>query len=143
MQDTTELAPPHSALRPIDILIVEDSPDDLVLLLLALRRAGYAPDHRCVRDAAEMAQALSDRHWDIVLSDYTLPGYSGLMALRQVREYDPDMPFIIVSGNIGEDVAVAAMKAGGALHIDALSGAGATIIASFPQSDRRIRETDF
>ena len=65
-----------------------------------------------MRTAAETAQALYDRPWDIVLSDYTLPDYSGLMALHQVHAFDPDMPFIIVSGNIGEDVAVAAMKAG-------------------------------
>jgi signal transduction histidine kinase len=109
---TSDQAPPRTALHPLGILIVEDSPDDLDLLLLALRRAGYAPDYRCVRSAEETAQALNERPWDIVLSDYTLPDYSGLMALHQVQAFDPDMPFIIVSGNIGEDVAVAAMKAG-------------------------------
>ncbi len=112
MPDTTEQAPPLAGLRPIDILIVEDSPDDLALLLRALRRAGYAPNHRRVYDAQGMAQALRERAWAIVLSDYTLPDYSGLMALHQVHEFDPDMPFIVISGNIGEDVAVAAMKAG-------------------------------
>lgn len=55
-----------------------------------------------------MALALGERAWAVVLSDYTLPGYSGLMALEQVRAFDADLPFIIVSGNIGEDVAVAA-----------------------------------
>lgn len=112
MQDTAADHAPSLALRPLGILIVEDSPDDLTLLLLALRRAGYAPDYRCVRSAAETEQALHDRPWDIVLSDYTLPDFSGLLALRQVQAFDPDMPFIIISGNIGEDVAVAAMKAG-------------------------------
>ena len=112
MPDTAEQAPPLAAQRPIDILIVEDSPDALDLLLLALRRAGYAPNHRRVEDAEDMARALREHAWAVVLSDYTLPGYSGLLALHQVREFDPDMPFIIVSGNIGEDVAVAAMKAG-------------------------------
>ncbi len=112
MQDTAEKSPPLAALRPIDILIVEDSPDDLDLLLLALRRAGYAPNHRRVQDAEGMARALREHAWAVVLSDYTLPDYSGLLALHQVHEFDPDMPFIIVSGNIGEDVAVAAMKAG-------------------------------
>lgn len=112
MQHATEQAPPAAAPRPIDVLIVEDSPDDLALLLLILRRAGYAPNHRRVQDEAGMAHALSERAWDIVLSDYTLPDYSGLLALEQVRAFDPDLPFIVVSGNIGEDVAVAAMKAG-------------------------------
>ncbi len=111
-QDTTEDPPRTTAPARLGILIVEDTPDDLDLLLLALRRAGHRPDYRCVCTAEEMAQALAERDWDIVLSDYTLPDYSGLLALRQVQAFDPDIPFIIVSGNIGEDVAVAAMKAG-------------------------------
>lgn len=110
--DGMDAAPTHAPLRTLGLLIIEDSPDDLALLLRALHRAGYAADYRCVRTAAETEQALNDRPWDIVLSDYALPDYSGLMALHQVRAFDPDMPFIIVSGNIGEDVAVSAMKAG-------------------------------
>ncbi len=98
--------------RPLRTIIVEDTPDDIVLLLRALRRAGYAPEHRLVQTAEELDAALRAGPCDIVLSDYTLPDFSGLLALGQVAAFDPDMPFIIVSGNIGEDVAVAAMKAG-------------------------------
>lgn len=112
MQETADRPPGSAALRPLGVLIVEDNPDDLKLLLRALDRAGYAAEFACVRTAEEMARALAARRWDIVLSDYTLPDYSGLMALHQVREFDADLPFIIVSGNIGEDVAVATMKAG-------------------------------
>lgn len=136
MQDTTEQAPPLTALRPIDILIVEDSPDDLDLLLLALRRAGYAPNHRRVYDAEGMARALRERAWAVVLSDYTLPDYSGLLALHQVHAFDPDMPFIIISGNIGEDVAVAAMKAGA--HDYLIKGNYARLGAAI---EREVKET--
>lgn len=108
----TKTAPPPAVGKPLRAIIVEDTPDDLFLLLLALRRAGFAPEHVHVQTAAELDVALRTGLWDVVLSDYTLPDFSGLMALAQVGAYDQDMPFIIVSGNIGEDVAVAAMKAG-------------------------------
>ncbi len=101
-----------AGLKPLRVLIIEDAEDDLQLLLLALRRAGYAPDHACVHSAAGLAQALERQRWDIVLSDYTLPDFSGLQALAQVQAHDPDLPFILISGNIGEEVAVAAMRAG-------------------------------
>lgn len=98
--------------EPLRAIIVEDTLDDITLLLLALRRAGFAPDHVHVQTAEELDAALRGGPWDVVLSDYSLPDFSGLLALAQVGAHDPDMPFIIISGNIGEDVAVAAMKAG-------------------------------
>jgi signal transduction histidine kinase len=137
MQHAIKQAPPPAERRPIDILIVEDSQDDLALLLLALQRAGYAPNHRRVQDAEGMAHALRERAWDIVLSDYTLPDYSGLLALAQVRAFDPDLPFIIVSGNIGEDVAVAAMKAGA--HDYLIKGSSARLGAAI---EREVKEAD-
>ena len=108
----TEAANHLAAGKPLRAIIVEDTLDDIDLLLLALRRAGYAPDHVHVQTAEELDAALRADQWDVVLSDYTLPDFSGLLALEQVGAWDSDMPFIIVSGNIGEDVAVAAMKAG-------------------------------
>lgn len=108
----TEAANAPAAAKPLRVIIVEDTPDDIFLLLLALRRAGYAPDHVHVQTAQELDEALRAGAWDVVLADYTLPDFSGLLALAQVGAHDPDMPFIIVSGNIGEDVAVATMKAG-------------------------------
>jgi two-component system, cell cycle sensor histidine kinase and response regulator CckA len=96
----------------LNILIVEDSEDDLLLLLRELRRGGYTPDHIRVETAAEMQAALDRQHWDIVIADYTLPRFSAPEALELLQQKQPDIPFIIVSGTIGEETAVAAMRAG-------------------------------
>jgi len=95
------------------VLIVEDNPDDAELLLLELRRGGlkYAQQQR-VETEAEMAAALDRQAWDIVISDYSLPKFSGLGALAFVHRRGLDLPFILVSGHVGEETAVAAMKAG-------------------------------
>ncbi|MBI3140502.1 MAG: response regulator [Rhodocyclales bacterium] len=126
-------------------LIVEDSSDDLALLLIALRRAGYAPEPVCVRSAEELDGALRARPWDVVLSDYTMPDFSGLLALRQVQAFDPDMPFLVVSGNIGEDVAVATMRAGAHDYLlkGNLTRLGAAIERELREADiRRARRRD-
>lgn len=98
--------------KQLNILIVEDSEDDLFLLLHELRKGGYEPDYLSVCTAAGMSKALADRQWDVVTSDYNMPGFSALAALKLVQESGLDIPFIVVSGKIGEDQAVAAMKAG-------------------------------
>jgi two-component system cell cycle sensor histidine kinase/response regulator CckA len=97
---------------PLRTLIVEDSEDDTELLLRELRRAGYDATYERVETAAAMQQALSRKAWDIVLSDYRMPQFSGLAALEVLKGSGIDLPFIILSGTIGEDLAVAAMKAG-------------------------------
>jgi PAS domain S-box-containing protein len=96
----------------VRVLIVEDSEDDAMLVLRELDRRGYRTEHRIVDTAEALTQAIRGEHWDIVLADYTLPQFSGARALEMVRALDPDVPFIFVSGSIGEDAAVAAMKAG-------------------------------
>jgi len=98
--------------RPLRLLLVEDSRDDADLLLLTLRRGGYAPEHRLVCDARDMAAALDSGPWDLVIADYSLPQFSGIAALELFKSRHIDIPFIIVSGHIGEDEAVAAMKGG-------------------------------
>ena len=98
--------------KPIHILIVEDSEDDSLLLLHELRQGGYDPDSKRVETSGSMRTALEQRQWDLVISDYVLPGFSGLDALNVLKESGLDLPFIIVSGRIGEDLAVVAMKAG-------------------------------
>ena len=107
---------PHSEIRnmtkPLNILIVEDSEDDCLLLLRELRHAGYDPAHERVETPEAMRSALANRKWDIIISDYILPKFSGLAALTLLQERGLDLPFIIVSGNIGEDTAVGAMRAG-------------------------------
>jgi diguanylate cyclase (GGDEF)-like protein/PAS domain S-box-containing protein len=98
--------------KPLNILIVEDSQDDCDLLLLELSRAGYVPHYERVETDAAMTAALDRQRWDAIVSDYSLPRFNGVDALRLLRSRDPDTPFILVSGTVGERAAVAAMKAG-------------------------------
>jgi PAS domain S-box-containing protein len=97
--------------RPIRVLLVEDSEQDAALLLLELRRGGYHPESARVETEAAMAAAL-EQPWDVVIADYVLPGFSGPAALKLLQSKGLDLPFIIVSGHIDEDTAVASMKAG-------------------------------
>jgi len=98
--------------RPLRILLVEDSEEDAELLLFEVRNGGYEPIHTRVYAGAALQAALAGDEWDVVVSDYTMPQFGGLDALKIVRAFDPDLPFIINSGNIGEDIAVEAMHAG-------------------------------
>ena len=97
---------------PLRTLIVEDSDDDTELLVRELRRAGYQPTFQRVETAESLNAALNQNAWDVVISDYTMPQLSGLEALKLVRRHDSDVPFIILSGSIGEEIAVGAMRAG-------------------------------
>ncbi|HEV8246434.1 MAG TPA: PAS domain S-box protein, partial [Polyangiaceae bacterium] len=98
--------------RPnLSVLIVEDNPDDVELLLRALAR-NFEVDHQRVQDANAMRAALLGASWDLVLSDYSLPAFSALSALGVLRESGQDLPFIVVSGTIGEETAIAALTAG-------------------------------
>lgn len=98
--------------KPLRVLVVEDSEDDVRLLLRALRHGGYTPEFERVETAAAMRTALAEKEWDIIISDHSLPEFSGLAALDVLRESGLDLPFILVSGIIGEEKAVSAMKAG-------------------------------
>jgi len=97
---------------PLRVLIAEDSEDDARLLLRELQHAGYQPTFERVDTPAAMTSALDRHAWDLVIGDYSMPAFSGPAALALLRARDPDTPFIFVSGTIGEDVAVEAMKAG-------------------------------
>lgn len=96
---------------PLLALIVEDDENDAILLVDALHQGGYNVNWQRVDSETGMAKALK-RTWDIVLSDYSMPGFSGTRALAMLRADQADTPFIFVSGTIGEDAAVAAIKAG-------------------------------
>jgi DNA-binding NtrC family response regulator len=98
--------------KQLHILIVEDSEDDALFLLRELKRGGHEPVFERIETAEAMKEALDNRTWDVIISDYSMPQFSGLAALNLLKEIGLDIPFIIVSGNIGEDVAVGAMKAG-------------------------------
>ena len=94
------------------VLFVEDSPEDAELLQMQLEEAGLVADYLRVDDEKGLRHALADFDPDIVLSDLSMPGFSGHEALRIVRGQAPGLPFIFVSGTIGEDVAVAALREG-------------------------------
>ncbi len=94
------------------VLLIEDSPVDAIMVARALRRGGYEPDLVRVETASALTAALAHTAWDVVLSDFSMPGWSGLDALALVQDHAPDLPFILVSGTIGEDLAVAAMQQG-------------------------------
>ncbi|HEY3318613.1 MAG TPA: SpoIIE family protein phosphatase [Coriobacteriia bacterium] len=97
---------------PLRVLLVEDSEDDALLLLAELERGGFEPVSERVDNAQDMLDAVRNRSWDVVVSDYVMPSFGGLAALELLRQERSDTPFIIVSGQIGEDVAVEAMRAG-------------------------------
>jgi len=99
--------------KQLKTLMVEDDENDALLLELELQRAGYEPACQRVETAAAMSAALERQAWDLVVADYLLlPQFNGLDALALVKERGLDLPFIVVSGNITDDTAVAAMKAG-------------------------------
>ncbi len=97
--------------RSLRLLHLEDSELDHDLTMAQLRRAGWAVDVKRVDSGAAFQEALLEE-WDAVLSDYNLPGYTGLQALDKVRKLGLDLPFILISGEIGEDMAVQAMRKG-------------------------------
>ncbi|HEY3915972.1 MAG TPA: PAS domain S-box protein [Verrucomicrobiae bacterium] len=126
-----------AANRPLQILLVEDSDNDALLLDLALQRAGFTFKSHRVETPAEMSSALDAQQWDVVIADYVLPQFDGLGALAMVKGRGLDLPFIIVSGHINEDTAVAAMKAGA--HDYVMKGNLARLA---PAIDRELRESE-
>jgi PAS domain S-box-containing protein len=118
------------------ILIAEDSEDDALLVLHQIRKGGYDIEHVRVETAEEMKLALKEKAWDIVLSDYQMPHFNGLEALAILKDSGIDLPFIIISGTIGEDVAVEAMKAGAHDYIMKNN-----LQRLFPAVERELRES--
>lgn len=99
-------------LRTLHVLVVDDSERDAELILAALRQSGFNPIHEQVNTADGMKKALQAGPWDVVLSDSSMPYFSGSAALKILREMQPETPFILVSGAIGEEAAVSIMKDG-------------------------------
>lgn len=93
-------------------LIIEDSEEDTQLLLRELRRVGYQVEFERVETDGAMRTMLAEKDWDLILSDYTLPKFGAPQALETLKASGLDIPFIIISGTIGEETAVAALKAG-------------------------------
>ena len=97
---------------PVRVLFVEDSRDDVELVLHELRRGGFTPDSWVVETAEAMRHALAEETWDLVIADHSMPRFDAPGALAVLRESGRDLPFIVVSGHIGEEQAVACMRAG-------------------------------
>lgn len=121
--------------NPLNALIVEDSEDDTELLVRQLQVGGYAPDYVRVETGEAMQAELDSKRWQIVFSDFTMPRFNAFDALALLRKSGQDIPFIIVSGTIGEDRAVNAMKAGA--HDYILKGNLKRLI---PAVERELRE---
>ncbi len=121
--------------KTLRVLLVEDDPDDGELIRLALQRGGYNTVLLRVETAADLRRALAEQPWDVVLSDYSLPAFSGPDAFRVIRESGSDIPFLIVSGTVGEEVAVDAMRAG--VHDFLLKGHLGRLVAAI---ERELRE---
>jgi putative two-component system response regulator len=94
------------------VLIVDDSDDDAKLMISKLRSEGYDPKWSRVDTSESMKRALEREEWDVILCDYKMPLFSVHAALKVVQEKNIDIPFILVSGAIGEDTAMAAVKSG-------------------------------
>jgi PAS domain S-box-containing protein len=123
--------------RLLRALLVEDSEDDAELLLRELARSGYKIEHRRVDTADGLRDALAAQTWDVVLSDYTMPDFDARAALTVLKESGSDLPFIIVSGAIGEETAVGALKAGA--HDFLVKG---RLTRLMPAIERELREVE-
>lgn len=108
---------PPDQLQPLRCLLVEDSEDDAVLLLRHLRDSGYAVTSERVETPAALRAALERTTWDLVISDYNMPSFDGRAALEIAQSTGRDIPFIVVSGMIGEDLAVETMRAGASDYV--------------------------
>jgi PAS domain S-box-containing protein len=122
---------------PIRVLIVDDVEDDVLLLVRQLKKGGYNPTYKQVDTAKAMSEALDQQTWDAILCDYSMPNFSASAALELYKEKGFDVPFIIVSGTITDESAVAAMKAGAHDYIIKNNLARLT-----PAIDRELREVE-
>src|ERR1700687_158205 len=121
--------------KPIRALIVEDSEFDARMLINVLKQGGYDPYFQLVETGPAMRAALQQECWQVVLADYNLPEFSAPAALRLLQESGLDIPFIVVSGGIGEDIAVGIMKAGASDYL--MKGNLARLV---PAVERELRE---
>jgi len=122
---------------PLRVLLVEDSESDAELLARELKRAGFDVTWERVQSAGRLQTALDDGHWDIIVGDNSMPGFSGTEALALVRARGLDIPFIFVSGTMGEDLAARALEAGAG---DAL--AKGNLRRLIPVIKRELREAE-
>ncbi len=121
--------------QPLRILLIEDLEDDALLLLGELRRGGYEPTWERVDTAAALSAALGRQTWDIIACDWVMPRFSAPDALKLLKQHGVDIPIIIVSGEVGEEVAITAMKAGAHDYVSKFR-----LQRLVPAIDRELRE---
>ncbi len=122
---------------PLKILIVEDSEDDVALLVRELREGPWKVAHQRVDTPDLMRDALKSQAWDLIIADYSMPQFSGPAALAMARQHAVGIPFILVSGNLAAETAVQAMKAGADDYI--LKGDLSRLV---PAVQRELRDSD-
>jgi len=98
--------------KSLRVLMVDDSEDDVLLIIRDLKRGGYTPVYERVQTAASMKKALQEKQWDIILCDYKMPKFDAPAALALLKETNTDIPTIIISGTIGEETAIECMRLG-------------------------------
>jgi diguanylate cyclase len=127
--------------RPLRVLILEDRPEDAELILHELRRAGFDLNWRRVDDEAGFKSKL-DPELDLVLADYHQPQFNAMRALKIMQEAGLDIPFVIVSGAVGEDLAVAAVRQGAMDYVlkDRLARLGTAVKNAIEQAELRRRQ---
>ncbi len=130
-------------MTPLRLLIVEDNEDDAELVAHELRRAGFDLSIERVDTEPDMRRALSSTRWDIVISDYSMPEFDAVAALNVLRDQAPLTPFVIVSGTVGEDTAVAAMRMGAQDYL--VKGNLKRLVPAIERElrDARLREEQF
>ena len=124
-------------IRHLNVLIVEDSADDAHFILRELQKAGYNVEAERVETKAAMQAALARQKWDVILSDYSMPHFSAMAALETLKASGQDIPFIVVSGTIGEETAVVMLKGGA--HDFIVKGKLARLI---PAIEREMRDAE-
>ena len=103
---------------PLRVILIEDDENDVVLVLRELKRGGYETEHLVVQTAEELQSALAADKWDMILSDYSLPLFSAPAALKQLKKSGRSIPFIVISGAVGEEIAVQLIQHGAADYIN-------------------------
>jgi len=129
-----------SAALPLRLIIVEDQPLDAELVLSALERTGFKPQATRVDSRAQFVDALAKADVDVILCDYNLPSFSALEALDLLRESQLDVPFIVISGSIGEETAVETIKRGADDYLlkDRLGRLGSSVAQALEQNTLRV-----
>lgn len=123
--------------KPLRVLMVEDSDDDVLLMTHALRKGGYEATYERVEDASSMRKVLEKGPWDVILCDFQMPRFNGLDAISLLKEIDRNIPLIIVSGAIGEETAVECMRRGASDYV--MKGSLSRLI---PAVERELKEAE-